>query len=78
VAVLNSIELEGVSEDSWLDAAQDQQIAGLVMKVGGGFLLWGVIAVLFFRWASEENSGGPDALYWKDLEPDVERARLTD
>jgi putative membrane protein len=63
---------------AWLDPVQDQQIAGLVMKVGGGFLLWGVIAVLFFRWASEENSGGPDALYWKDLEPDVERARLTD
>lgn len=62
---------------AWLDPLQDQQIAGLVMKVGGGFLLWGVIAVLFFRWATEESSGGPDALYWRDLEPDVERARLT-
>jgi putative membrane protein len=63
---------------AWLDPIQDQQIAGLVMKVGGGFLLWGVIAVLFFRWAAEEQSGGPDTLYWRDLEPDVERARLSD
>jgi putative membrane protein len=62
---------------AWLDPVQDQQIAGLIMKVGGGFLLWGVIAVLFFRWASEEQSGGPDPLYWRDLEPDVEGARLS-
>lgn len=61
---------------AWLDPIQDQQIAGLVMKIGGGLFLWTVIAVLFFRWASEENSGGPDTLYWRDLEPDVEHARL--
>jgi putative membrane protein len=61
---------------AWLDPVQDQQLAGLVMKVGGGFLLWGVIAVLFFRWAAEDRTGGPDTLYWRDLEPDVEGARL--
>lgn len=57
---------------TWLTVVQDQQMAGLLMKIGGGLLLWGVITVLFFRWASEEQSGGPDALYWRDLEPDVE------
>ncbi len=62
----------------WLDVIQDQQIAGLVMKIGGGFFLWGVIAVLFFRWAAEEQTGGPDTLYWRDLEPDVESARLAE
>lgn len=56
----------------WLTAVQDQQLAGLLMKIGGGLLLWGIIAVLFFRWASEEETGGPDALYWRDLEPDVD------
>jgi putative membrane protein len=54
----------------------DQQIAGLLMKVGGGLILWGVIAVLFFRWAKEEQEGGPDLLYWRDLEPDVRDARI--
>lgn len=54
----------------------DQQIAGLLMKIGGGLILWGAIAVLFFRWASESESGGPDGLYWRDLRSDVEAAAL--
>ena len=54
-----------------LTPVQDQQLAGLLMKIGGGLLLWGVIAALFFRWAHEESTGGPDALYWHDLEADL-------
>ncbi|HUH08721.1 MAG TPA: cytochrome c oxidase assembly protein [Egibacteraceae bacterium] len=53
-------------------AIQDQQIAGLLMKLGGGLLLWSAIAALFFRWHHEEETGGPDVLYWRDLAPDVE------
>jgi len=34
---------------------EDQQIAGLIMKIGAGLLLWMIIAVVFFRWASEEE-----------------------
>jgi putative membrane protein len=34
---------------------EDQQIAGLIMKIGAGLLLWAIIAVVFFRWASEEE-----------------------
>ena len=34
---------------------EDQQVAGLIMKLGAGLLLWGIIAVVFFRWASEEE-----------------------
>lgn len=30
----------------------DMQMGGLIMKLGGGFWLWGVIAVKYFRWAS--------------------------
>lgn len=33
----------------------DQQVAGVIMKVGGGFLLWGMITVLFFVWQAEEE-----------------------
>ncbi len=44
----------------------DLQIAGLLMKIGGGLLIWAVIAVLFFKWSSEDASSGPDFLYWRD------------
>jgi putative membrane protein len=33
----------------------DQQAAGAIMKIIGGFFLWAVIAVIFFRWASAEE-----------------------
>lgn len=33
----------------------DQIAAGLLMKLGGGLILWTVIAVTFFRWAAEEE-----------------------
>jgi putative membrane protein len=40
-------------------ALSDQQVAGLIMKIGSGFYLWTVIAVIFFRWyESEERAGG--------------------
>jgi putative membrane protein len=38
-----------------LSTLEDQQLAGLIMKIGAGLLLWMVIAVVFFRWASEEE-----------------------
>lgn len=38
-----------------IDVLQDQRVAGLIMKIGGGALLWLVITVIFFRWAGEEE-----------------------
>lgn len=38
-----------------LSALDDQRIAGLIMKIGSGLLLWSVIAVLFFKWSSSES-----------------------
>lgn len=38
-----------------LDVVNDQQLAGIVMKVITGFYLWGIIAVIFFRWAFSER-----------------------
>ena len=46
---------EGVPHLFGLSTLEDQQAAGLIMKIGAGLLLWGVIAVVFFRWASEEE-----------------------
>lgn len=60
----------------FMTVLEDQQIAGLLMKIGGGLILWGTIAVLFFRWAAESESGGPDALYWRDLQGEAETTRL--
>ncbi len=38
-----------------ISARQDQQIAGLLMKVGGGAILWTAITILFFRWWRTEG-----------------------
>lgn len=35
-----------------ISAVDDQQAAGLIMKLGGGFYIWILIAFLFFRWVS--------------------------
>ena len=55
-----------------ISALTDQQIAGLVMKVGAGFFLWTVIAVIFFRWYAREQSG-VDVLTWDDVERELRR-----
>lgn len=38
-----------------MPVGEDILIAGLIMKVGGGFLLWGIIAGMFFRWAADQE-----------------------
>lgn len=60
-----------------VSALADQQVAGLIMKIGGGFLLWSVIAVLFFKWHALEEREGVDDLAWRDLERDLNRVRPT-
>lgn len=58
-----------------ISAVTDQQVAGLLMKVGGGFLLWGMIAVLFFVWqADEERDNRPGALDLDELELELRSA----
>ncbi|MEZ5170234.1 MAG: cytochrome c oxidase assembly protein [Acidimicrobiia bacterium] len=47
---------KGVDQLFGLSTVEDQRIAGLIMKVGAGFLLWTIIAVLFFRWYSDEEA----------------------
>jgi putative membrane protein len=57
-----------------LSPLDDQLIAGLVMKLVGGLILWGFIAVIFFTWHARERDGW-DALALRSVERDV-RARL--
>ena len=42
-----------------MDAIIDQQLAGILMKLGGGLLLWIAIGVIFFRWARQEEAQMP-------------------
>lgn len=37
-----------------ISTRQDQQLAGLLMKVGGGVILWTAITVVFVRWFQRE------------------------
>ena len=43
------------------DPVADQQAAGIMMNVVGGFVLWAVIAVLFMRWAREQEARDAEA-----------------
>jgi len=38
-----------------IDVLTDQQAAGAVMKLVGGFFLWGIIVIIFARWASGQQ-----------------------
>ena len=52
----------------------DQQVAGLIMKIGAGVFTWSIIAVIFFKWAAaEERRHRPQVR--RDL--DRELTRLT-
>ncbi len=42
-----------------VSALDDMRIAGLIMKIAGGMVLWTVIAIVFFRWYSQEEGAGP-------------------
>lgn len=61
-----------------MSAVDDQQVAGALMKVYAGSLLWGVILVMFFRWYARDQRAGvaqrPDVLTWDDVEREFERS----
>ena len=59
-----------------ISVIEDQRIAGLLMKLGGGFILWGVIAYIFFKWyADEQHTPGWGEMKVHELERDVQRER---
>jgi putative membrane protein len=49
----------------------DQLVAGLIMKLIGGLIFWGFIAVIFFKWEARERTEGWDALALRDVEADL-------
>ena len=68
---------EGVVYDAYerdfnvwgINPTDDQQLAGAIMKVVGGFYLWILIAIRFFRYVASQRTA--------DLERRVNRSRLT-
>ncbi len=55
-----------------LSAVEDQRIGGLLMKIAGGFLLWGVIAVIFFRWHAQEERSDRESRQWRELDTELD------
>src|SRR3990172_7171008 len=58
-----------------IGALTDQLVDGLIMKLGGGLILWGVIATVFFRWFGQERRDGWDSLKFWSAEREI-RAEL--
>jgi cytochrome c oxidase assembly factor CtaG len=42
-----------------IDVVTDQQIAGVLMKLGGTATLWSAIGVIFVRWAAAHEREPP-------------------
>lgn len=60
-----------------MGALADQLIAGLIMKLIGGAILWLFITAVFFRWHGQEHrEEGWDASRYRDVEHDI-RLELT-
>lgn len=64
-----------------VSATDDQQAAGVVMKIIGGFYLWTLIAIRFFRFAGsqqasdlEQRAVRTDALTYADVEREFDSA----
>jgi putative membrane protein len=56
-----------------LGVLDDQQVAGAMMKVGGGAILWTVIFITFFKWYGQSQRQDADTLTWADVERELER-----
>jgi putative membrane protein len=41
-----------------MSALEDQRLGGLIMWVPGGMFFWGIMTVVYFRWAAAERSTG--------------------
>lgn len=58
-----------------LSAGEDQRIGGLLMKLAGGLLLWGIITVLFFKWHAEEQRSEAEARHWRALDNEIDEMK---
>ena len=59
-----------------MSTLEDQQVAGLIMKIGAGMLLWALIAVIFFRWAAEEDRRNQPGRLHRELDRELAELRV--
>jgi putative membrane protein len=57
-----------------ISAMTDQLFAGLLMKLGGGAILWGMMSWYFFKWATTEQREGVDVIEMGRLERELHNA----
>lgn len=62
---------EGVPRLWGVDVVTDLRVSGLIMKLGGGLLLWLAIAILFFRWSAKEERQEHEEVTWEDFEHEL-------
>jgi putative membrane protein len=60
-----------------VSALSDMQVAGLIMKIGAGLLIWGVIAILFFRWYRREEAESGPLSTSRELDRELVRLGMT-
>lgn len=60
-----------------MSARTDQQIAGLIMKLMGGAILWLAIGIIFFKWYNREEGAASQPLRWEDVEVELDKMGLT-
>lgn len=60
-----------------ISALADQRGAGVLMKIGGGLILWGFMTAIFFRWFRMEKNDGVDAFALRDVDVHLNRMELT-
>lgn len=66
-----------------ISALSDQQMAGLIMKLGGGIYLWTIITGLFFVWAGRHEAAQKagrsvderDVLTWQAVEHEFAQSK---
>ena len=58
-----------------LSMIEDQQLAGFVMKILGSLILWGFIAVAFFKWYEKENAESQEPR-WDEVQDELRRIGL--
>jgi putative membrane protein len=58
-----------------ISAVEDQRIAGLLMKLGGGLILWAIITGMFFMWHAREERAEQEARRWRELDHEIEPRR---
>ena len=60
-----------------ISARADQQMAGVVMKLLGGAILWLAIAIIFFKWYNREEGAARRPLRWEEVEVELDQMGLT-